>query len=104
MYVTGASPHPVASFAVSLSFVMEFLWLEAMLRDGWNLVSHGHTLMWGVVLWGGASWEGMPETSCSICSDFSEDPAALYVSLVRTGGRWDGQPTGGNEGLALGWH
>lgn len=32
------------------------------------------------VLWGGVSSEGVPEPSCSMCSDFSEDPAALSVS------------------------
>lgn len=51
------------------------------------------------VLWGGASWEGMPWEEKSICNDFSEDPAALCVSLVRTGGRWKGEPAGGNERL-----
>lgn len=32
------------------------------------------------VLWGGVSREGIPENSCCMCSDFSEDPAALSVS------------------------
>lgn len=87
MPVTGAGPGPVVSFAVSLSLVVEFLCLEAMARDGWNLLLRGHTLMPGSCGVGPRGKEGRRPVVL-YCRDFSEHPAAaLYVSLVRTAGR-----------------